>query len=85
MNDTIDRERLRLRSAEKRRRARARLIIAVIVVALVVVGFGWLFIHEIPAGNRDVLQTLLGAITGSMLTIVAYYFGDSEHTESQTQ
>ena len=85
MSDSVDREKLRIRAAEKRRRARARLIIAVIMVSLVVIGFGWLFIHEVPAGNRDVLQTLLGAITGSVLTIVAYYFGDSEHTESQSQ
>jgi hypothetical protein len=72
---------MRIRAAEKRRRSYARLLIAMLMIALIVVGFGWLLITEIPAGNRDVLTTLLGAITGSVLTIVAYYFGDSEHSE----
>lgn len=77
----MDREELRIKAAEKRRRSYARLLIAVLMIALIVVGFGWLLITEIPPGNRDVLTTLLGAITGSVLTIVAYYFGDSEHSE----
>lgn len=80
--EEVDRELMRIKAAEKRRRSWARLTIAIIVVAVVVAGFIWLFTAEIPDGNREVLNTLLGAITGSLITIVAYYFGDSEQHET---
>lgn len=37
-----------------------------------------LALKEVPAGNRDVLITLLGALGGAVITIVSFYFGDSE-------
>ena len=42
---------------------------------------GFLLFHEIPEGNREVLITLLGAMVGSVTTIIAFYFGDSEGTD----
>lgn len=37
-----------------------------------------LFLVEIPQGNKEVLITLMGALGGSFVTIMTYYFGDSD-------
>lgn len=37
-----------------------------------------LFFLEIPEGNGDVLKITLGALIGSVITMAAFYFGDSE-------
>lgn len=41
----------------------------------------FLMFVEVPEGNREVLMTLLGAMGGSVTTILAFYFGDSEGHE----
>ena len=33
---------------------------------------------DIPESSRDVLQVLIGALSGSFVTMVAFYFGDSD-------
>jgi hypothetical protein len=62
-----------------RRKWRTRLIIAVLFGAGFFAMLGLLTFIEIPTGNREVLITLLGGLGGSVATIVAFYFGDSEH------
>ena len=36
---------------------------------------------EVPAGNRDIIKVLVGFVGGAFVTMVAYYFGDSDGTE----
>lgn len=62
-------------------KARNRLIIAIALVVLfgfVLVG---LFLLKIPEGNADVLKVTLGALSGSVITMAAFYFGDSDGKE----
>lgn len=42
---------------------------------------GFLLFVEIPQGNREVLITLMGGMAGSVTTIIAFYFGDSDGAE----
>jgi hypothetical protein len=60
------------------RKWRTRLIMAIIFGAGFFVMLGLLLFIEIPGGNREVLITLLGGLGGSVATIIAFYFGDSE-------
>lgn len=39
---------------------------------------GFLFFQNIPDSNREVLITLTGSLGGSFVTIIAFYFGDSD-------
>jgi hypothetical protein len=36
---------------------------------------------EIPGGSRDVLQVLIGALGGAFITMISFYFGDSDGSE----
>lgn len=59
-------------------KARNRIIIAILLMALygfVLVG---LFYLKVPESNADVLKVTLGALTGSVITMAAFYFGDSD-------
>ena len=40
--------------------------------------------HPVPAANKDVLNTLLGALGGAWLTVVTYYFGGSQGSDVKT-
>ena len=62
-------------------RWKARIVIAGVFGAGFFVMLGVLVTTEIPAGNREVLITLLGAMAGSVSTIIAFYFGDSDGAE----
>jgi cadmium resistance protein CadD (predicted permease) len=42
-----------------------------------------LFFIVVPKGNESTLNIVLGAIIGSMSTIVAFYFGDSKKSQQQ--
>lgn len=42
-----------------------------------------LFTKEIPAGNKDPLSIVIGAVLGSLGTVVAFYFGDSKKSTMQ--
>lgn len=83
MSEQLEREKLRLEVQHKKRRSVIRMVIAALMIAVIAFGFAFLLLHEIPGENRDVLNTLLGALTGSLLTIVAFYFGDSEGNEHE--
>ena len=39
---------------------------------------GFLIFHEAPAGSRDLLNIMLGALGGGWGTMLAYYFGGSQ-------
>ena len=61
-----------------------RLVIAVIFSIGFFTILGCLMWVEIPTGNRDVLMTLLGALGGAVITILTYFFGDSQgHDDNQ--
>lgn len=66
------------RALAVRRKWTARLVIAAIFGLGFFAMLGILVFHEIPQGNREVLITLLGGLSGSTITIIAFYFGDSE-------
>ena len=55
-----------------------RLIIAGVFGLGFFVMLGMLLYVQIPQGNREVLITLMGGMAGSVSTIIAFYFGDSE-------
>lgn len=79
MSDMVgERRRLEFQERKDRRHGRARLIIALFVGFLVAYAWFRLFMHDIPEGNKEVLIALVSAVTGSLLTIVAFYFGDSD-------
>lgn len=55
------------------------------ILALILVGglfaiLGMLMIHEIPDKNRDAFNIVFGAVSGSVGTCVAFYFGSSKST-----
>ena len=37
-----------------------------------------LIFREVPQGNQDVLNIVIGAIIGSYITVVSYFFGSSK-------
>lgn len=62
----------------ERKKAKIRTIIAIllaVIMAGMVVG---LFVKAIPGGNKDAYNILLGFIGGSFMSMVSYYFGDSQ-------
>jgi len=73
--------RVREKAREKRRRQFIRFAIGSLMFALLTYAWVSLATREIPAGNAEVLIAVTGALTGSVLTIVAYYFGDSDHMD----
>ena len=73
----------RIDERERRRRQLIRATIAVIVLGILVGALWWVLTRELPDGNKEVVITLLGAITGSVITIVAFYFGDADGRESR--
>lgn len=60
---------------------KVRGVLAVVFGAGFFMMLGFLLYVEIPQGNREVLITLMGAMGGSVATILSYYFGDSEGHE----
>lgn len=58
-----------------------RLIIATFAIVGFFVMLGLLLFYAIPEPNRDAILTLLGGFMGAFLTIIAFYFGDSEGKE----
>lgn len=78
-----DLARLRADMERDRRHGRARIIIAAMIGLLV--GYAWftLFNRPVPEGNRDVLIALVSSVTGALITIVAFYFGDSDRRKGE--
>lgn len=62
---------------------KVRGIMAVVFGAGFFAMLGFLLFVEIPEGNREVLITLLGAMGGSVATILSFYFGDSEGQDTR--
>lgn len=50
--------------------------------SLIFIGFfgivGALIFVDVPVSNADILKVLLGFIGGAFVTMVSFYFGDSE-------
>ncbi len=63
-------------------KARIRMFIGVLVAFI----FGGLLTAlvfvNVPPNNADILKVLVGFVGGSFVTMVSYYFGDSEGKES---
>jgi hypothetical protein len=59
--------------------------IRLLIGTLVTVMFGGMLavlsFAEIPDGSKDVLQVLIGALGGAFITMVSFYFGDSDGSE----
>lgn len=60
---------------------KVRLTLATLMLAGFFALLGLLAFREIPTTNRDVYNILLGALAGSVGTIMSFYFGDSEGRE----
>jgi high-affinity Fe2+/Pb2+ permease len=56
-------------------------IIQYALAALLIIGLfvllGILVYHPIPSDNKEAVNVVLGALAGSVITVVAYYFGSS--------
>lgn len=56
--------------------------VRVFVASLTAFGFfallGSLIFFPVPLNNADILKVLVGFLGGAFVTMVAYYFGDSE-------
>ena len=66
-------------------RAKTRLLIALI---LAVGFFALLYImifNPVPPENSDVLKVLVGFMGGAFVTMVTFYFGDSEGSTKEVQ
>ncbi len=57
--------------------------------ALVIIGFFVLLVMllyvDVPAGNIQILNIVVGALIGSFTSIVGYYFGSSKGSKDKTQ
>ena len=72
-------EQLRLREKETKRKAFIRIFIGTFLGIIVLGCMLFLFMTEIPAGNRDVVIALVSGLTGAFFgSVVTYYFGDSD-------
>lgn len=56
--------------------------IRITLACLLLVGFfglvGIMLFYEIPEQNADIIKVLVGFIGGAFITMVSFYFGDSE-------
>lgn len=60
------------------------------VLGAFVVGMGcgivfMLIRHEIPVGNRDIVNVSLGAVLGMSISVVNYFFGSSKSSADKTE
>lgn len=63
----------------------ARCLLSVLFIS----GYGWVINSVLKAGSfspdvKEVLLFLLGALTASVLTIVAYWFGSTQGSSDKT-
>lgn len=69
------------RASARRRETTVKDGVPGLLAALVTTGFfgllGWLMLAEPPAGSKDILNLMLGALGAAWTSIVAYYFGSS--------
>lgn len=60
-----------------------------ILASLITVSFFGLLIvlvyRAIPAGNKDILNLIIGALIGAFLTIVNYEWGSSKGSSEKTE
>jgi drug/metabolite transporter (DMT)-like permease len=54
------------------------MLLLIVVVVL-------LFFVRLPAGNESTFNLVLGALLGSLTTIVSFYFGDSKKSQQQAE
>ena len=59
-------------------RARIRMFIAILVSVIFGGLLASLLFFSVPASNADILKVLVGVLGGAFVTMVSYYFGDSE-------
>lgn len=59
-------------------KTKVRLIVGTIVAGTFSGLLVALIFKEMPQGNTDVLNVLIGFLGGAFTTMVAFYFGDSE-------
>lgn len=69
------------RDSARRREATLRDWIPGILAVLITAGFfgllAWLMLQEPPAGSKEILNIMLGAMGAAWASVVSYYFGSS--------
>ena len=58
-----------------------RLIVALVVGVIFAGLLLSLIFITVPAGNQDILKVLVGFVGGAFVTMVSFYFGDSDGKE----
>jgi hypothetical protein len=60
-----------------------------VIAGIIIVGFFALlyvmFQHPLPEANKDAALLLFGAITGSFLSVIAYFFGSSAGSRAKNE
>ncbi len=59
-------------------KSRIRLTMAVVLVLGFFGLIGVMLFFPIPVSNSDIIKVLVGFVGGSFVTMVSFYFGDSE-------
>jgi hypothetical protein len=81
--DAEDRNSARTREASVKDQVPGTLAV---VVTLCFFGLlGWLMLREPPAGSRDILNLMLGALGAAWASIIAYYFGSSAGSQAKNR
>jgi predicted lipid-binding transport protein (Tim44 family) len=62
-------------------RRKTRQLMSAIIGGATLGLLGLLIFVEIPEANRPILNIVLGALMGSLTTIVSFFFGSSENAE----
>lgn len=60
-----------------------RSLLAITIVAGMFFIFNSLLTHEVPEGNRDTTNILLGAVTAAAGVIIQFFFGSSKGSENK--
>lgn len=59
--------------------------ISVVILAIVAIALGIMLFRPVPNENRELVSLILGAILGSLGTVVAFFFGSSKSSRDKDE
>ena len=75
-------ERMHAYQRTQKRKATIRLAVGSLLALIVSLSLAFLFVREIPAQNKDVVITIVSALSGAFFgSVISYYFGDSDNAQ----